>query len=80
MRGRGGTLPAVLDTDTDHTLTWATGGLSRSAARGAAVAGILVGLDGDQGGGGRGDGARVTGAAALTREHELAAHTMRQWW
>ena len=80
MRGRGGTLPAVLDTDTDHTLTGSAGGLSRSAARGAAVGGVLVRLDGDQGGGGRGDGARVTRAALVTREHELAAHTMRQWW
>ena len=64
-------LSAVLHADADDP----SGGVGgRDAAPRPAVAPVLVGLDGDQRGGRRGDGAGVPGAALLAREHELAAH------
>ena len=45
---------------------------------GLGMAVVLVRLDGDQRSGGRGDGARVSGGAALVREHELGAHAVRE--
>ena len=64
-------LSTVLHADTDDP----SGGVGgRDAAPRPAVAAVLVRLDGDQRGGRRGDGAGVSGAALLAREHELAAH------
>ena len=73
--GRGGAVHWLgltsLHTDTDHL-----GPGGHWLTRGLGV--VLVRLDGHQGSGGRGDGTRVTGGAALTGEHELRAHAVRE--